>query len=651
MYRNGLNLLQLLFNPIILKLLFLYKDKNWLNYFIQQNYFNIGWGRKKSGETAAGRRNFVLLEDAFLRSCRKNDAPIGMCFDRCGIYYDAHQSSDLEALVKKDLNAHQITEVHDFIEHWRSHFVSKYNDSVAPSVEIDEDYVVVIDQVFDDLSIRYGLAQKTSFSKMLAAALEENPNCKVVIKAHPGNSKKAGQTYFDYTELRKNPRIIIIEQNINLARLVKGATKVYCVTSQVGFEALIWGKKVRCFGMPFYAGYGLTEDDLQPPSRRKAISLEQLIYATFFEYCVFLNPYSGERISPSRAVSIVSARSRLTRLIPSKVYAAGFSAWKRRFLRQYLKGSSIRFVNSVSKCPEDTTCLVWGAANKELTIKGLRIIRIEDGFIRSRGLGADLIKPMSLIFDDVGIYFDSTSPSSLEMILNNQTFSNVDLHVADQLLKTIQQNGINKYNLGGQDYKPNTNKSPIILVPGQVETDASIKFGSIKITNNRQLLASVRKANPDAFIIYKPHPDVMAGLRKGGNPIDQMNKDCDAIVEDVDVPGLLRLIDEVHTMTSLMGFEALLFGKKVVCYGTPFYAGWGLTQDMEPCLRRTRQLRLNQLIAGALIHYPSYFAPDGKGITDANTIVTYLLNTKMHAVSTNGLLRIKRAILAYFNYR
>lgn len=69
---------------------------------------------------------------------------------------------------------------------------------------------------------------------------------------------------------------------------------------------------------------------------------------------------------------------------------------------------------------------------------------------------------------------------------------------------------------------------------------------------------------------------------------------------------LLDAVDEVHVITSLAGFEALLRGRKVTCYGNPFYAGWGLTQDMAPLVRRTRRLSLDELVAGALILYPTY---------------------------------------------
>jgi len=53
-------------------------------------------------------------------------------------------------------------------------------------------------------------------------------------------------------------------------------------------------------------------------------------------------------------------------------------------------------------------------------------------------------------------------------------------------------------------------------------------------------------------------------------------------------------------MTSLSGFEALLRDKKVVTYGSPFYAGWGLTEDHAVTERRCRRRTLEELIYLAL---------------------------------------------------
>jgi capsular polysaccharide export protein len=68
-------------------------------------------------------------------------------------------------------------------------------------------------------------------------------------------------------------------------------------------------------------------------------------------------------------------------------------------------------------------------------------------------------------------------------------------------------------------------------------------------------------------------------------------------------------------MTSLAGFEGLLRGRRVVTYGMPFYAGWGLTADQYRSERRSRRLNLDELVAGCLLKYPRYLYGSGKFAT------------------------------------
>jgi capsular polysaccharide export protein len=118
----------------------------------------------------------------------------------------------------------------------------------------------------------------------------------------------------------------------------------------------------------------------------------------------------------------------------------------------------------------------------------------------------------------------------------------------------------------------------------------------------------VRAEAPDAFILYKPHPDVLAGHRKGAVAEADALRFADRVVTDAATAALLGEIDEVHTLTSLAGFEALLRGRRVAVYGRPWYAGWGLTDD-RVVISRGRQLALEELVAGALIVYPRYLDP------------------------------------------
>ncbi len=93
---------------------------------------------------------------------------------------------------------------------------------------------------------------------------------------------------------------------------------------------------------------------------------------------------------------------------------------------------------------------------------------------------------------------------------------------------------------------------------------------------------------------------------------------------------LLTVVDEVHVLTSLAGFEALLRGKTVTCYGQPFYVGWGLTHDLVPLTRRIRRLTLDELVAGALILYPTYVSRTTGKFTTPERALDELLHWRQH---------------------
>ena len=292
---------------------------------------------------------------------------------------------------------------------------------------------------------------------------------------------------------------------------------------------------------------------------------------------------------------------------PGRLFAHGFSVNKRLILRRFAGDRQVRFIRSAQQIPSGSTLLLWGSCPAPVGLPpAVDVVRVEDGFLRSVGLGAELSRPVSWVMDGRGIYYDATRPSDLEYLL--QTFQpGPQLRDrAARLRERIVASGITKYSVGQGSWRRPAGSRRVILVPGQVETDASLRFGAPHIRTNIALLEAVRRENPDAFLVYKAHPDVVAGLRARGEREDQAWSICDAVVEDVPMGQLLTQVDEVHVLTSLAGFEALLRHKRVVCYGQPFYAGWGLTHDLSPVERRTRRLTLDELVAGTLIFYPTY---------------------------------------------
>ncbi len=242
---------------------------------------------------------------------------------------------------------------------------------------------------------------------------------------------------------------------------------------------------------------------------------------------------------------------------------------------------------------------------------GVPVLWVEDGFIRSAGLGAGFLPAASLTLDARRPYFDPAGPSDLEILLATASFPPALLARAAALRAELVARGVTKYNLRGS--APVLAETPgrrRILVPGQVEDDLSVLRGAAGgVRGNLDLLRAVRAAAPDAFIAFKPHPDVEAGYRRGAVPEAEARAVANIVLARAPIAPLLDQVEEVHTITSLTGFEALLRGRAVTCWGQPFYAGWGLTQDRAPIARRVRRLTLDELVAGALLLYPRYQDP------------------------------------------
>ncbi len=319
----------------------------------------------------------------------------------------------------------------------------------------------------------------------------------------------------------------------------------------------------------------------------------------------------------------------------STVHAVGFSAWKRPIVRDFLAEHALVFVPDAAAVPAGAVVALWGCAPAPHHAGA--VLRLEDGFLRSVGLGAELVRPLSWVVDRRGMYYDATTPSDLEVLLQTHGFD-ADLHArAGALRERIVAEGITKYNLGPGGWQRPPGAKPVVLVVGQVETDASIAWGAPgPVRGNVELLHAVRAARPDAHLVFKPHPDVVARLRRAGAGEERAAAFCDEVLTGVPMHTLLAQVDEVHVLTSLAGFEALLRGRPVVTWGQPFYAGWGLTDDRVPVARRTRRLVLDELVAAALILYPRYLARHGGALITPEAALDELVRWRAEAPRRTG---------------
>ncbi len=679
----------------------------------------LGWGARPSGvlgRQVARRLDLpsLALEDGFLRSVGlgcEDAAPYSVTVDDVGLYFDTRAPSRLERLlngqalkplpvpalsnaIALDLDAPSLlARARDCRAAIVASQLSKYN--AAPERHLPPSRrprVLVVDQCRGDASIPGALADAERFRQMLAAARAEHSSAEILIKVHPAVQAKRRLGYFSAAD--EDHRTRLLAAPWNPISLLQQVDQVYVVSSQVGLEALMVGVPVSCFGVPFYAGWGLTDDRFAPPRSRRRLRLEQLVAGIYLGYCHYLDPDTGEPCSLERVIEHLGLQRRMFALNIGGFIAYRFPLWKRRHLRRFLRapGNRIAFISragqletavglaaglaetganradssadrsdnsadlrEMSSPRAQPRILVWGAREPRRLFGlarrlGCPVWRVEDGFLRSVGLGSDLSAPASWVFDQQGIYFDPQRPSDLELLLAQADFTAAELARASALRQALIETRLSKYNVGDRAQRPvvsDAKRRRVILVPGQVPGDASLRLGCGGApSTNAELLACVRREHPDAHILYKPHPDLLRGNRLGDRQsIDP--EDYDQLLTDAGIVSCLEVADEVHTLTSLVGFEALLRGLPVHTYGWPFYAGWGLTIDHQPRAPRARRLPLPALVAGVLLRYPRYVNPVTGAFTTPEQLIRLLqqaLEAKTPGATGSLLLRPMRLL-------
>ncbi len=379
-----------------------------------------------------------------------------------------------------------------------------------------------------------------------------------------------------------------------------------------------WGAYADLMGHPALEKIGLLwQDNAWQPTNYGAafLALANLVGKGW----TYFDPHTGVQSTAFECISWIGAcRHNLARS-SGLASVTGISRWKQKRVAALFRTSdgpalaaSMNKAVSLAKAHSGAIGYWPSRVNAEqlrlADSEEISTWQMEDGFIRSNGLGSKLNLPCSLVIDRCGIYYDPNCPSDLENMLEVANFSVAQCRRAERLVSQLVTSGVTKYNLMGSTPElPMARR--LILVIGQVENDRSVLLGGGNILSMRDLLQRARLAEPESFIIYKPHPDIVAGMRPGARSLSGL---ADLVMTNASLTALFDKVDAVHVLTSLAGFEALLRGKEVVVHGQPFYAGWGLTRDLFPIDRRTRRRTLVELVAAALIGYPSYVHPQSE---------------------------------------
>ncbi|MFY0642109.1 MAG: capsular polysaccharide biosynthesis protein [Bermanella sp.] len=542
--------------------------------------------------------------------------------------------------------------------------------------------------------------------------LAQDEKSHVIIKTHPDVllGKKAGYLFNALKALQLGDdltqRIHLLSEDVAPAELIAMVSEVATVSSQMGFEALWQNKPVTCFAWPFYAGRGLTQDLCTQPLKydRQKTSLAQLLQAALIDYPVYLHPDTQQVCEVEEIVDYLQTHF-LTRDMQCESLAVpNVSLWKRSFIPEFVSASAnkLRFglpenhdvtllwgmkssadlvdVDSRlrgSDVEDGGSAVSWNGADNKVTpsyprtrvssidvdsrlrgkdviatadIHNKKIWRIEDGFIRSVGLGADLRRPSSLVLDDQGIYYNGKQASRLESLLEQYDLNTYEQYRAANLLAQLRESNITKYNVESSSdvtqFVAQANGKEIVLVTGQFQQDLSMQFGAENIRDNLTLLQQVKADFPYAYIIYKEHPDVYSGVRPGRIDESQVFQYADAYVTDTSLTDLFGITQRLCTICSLAGFEALTRGIAVTTYGLPFYAGWGLTDDKCDFPRRTHMRTIEELAYIVLVLYGRYVNWHTRQITTVESTINTLVcdRPQVMQLKTSWLARQSRKI-------
>lgn len=268
---------------------------------------------------------------------------------------------------------------------------------------------------------------------------------------------------------------------------------------------------------------------------------------------------------------------------------------------------------------------------------GKPLLSLEYGFISSLGPATSQSPHHSIVVCPDSIFFDATRPSVMEDRLNSDDYQldETQRARATDCIGRIVSHHITKYNHAPRiDLRgrfPANGRKRVLLVDQRLGDFTVDKGMGCGYTFERMWNAAL--ALPDHEVIVKLHPDAISGGQGsyfGCLVPDPPPPNVTLVDFEVNPFCLFEVVDEVWVCTSQLGFEALMTGLEVHCFGVPFYAGWGLTHDRVVVPRRRRQRSIVEIFHLFHIEHSRYFVP-GRGLADIEDLIQFLTESETEA--------------------
>ncbi|WP_180355930.1 capsular polysaccharide export protein, LipB/KpsS family [Aliirhizobium smilacinae] len=288
------------------------------------------WGATKSGRHDLLRmyaeklkKPLLTLEYGFVSSldiALNKAAQHSLIVNPGPIYFDSTQPTAAE----KDLNdpafsltRDQIRRAENCIALLRDTKVTKYNHAPVLDMEVRlgekiRPRILLVDQRFGDKSISMGLASASSFKAMFDCALAMKDH-DILVKMHPDAISGGKGSYLkELVDSCDDPRITVIDYEVNPFSLFDVVDKVFVVVSQLGFEAAFSQKEVWCFGVAFYSGWGVTVDKVPVPRRRVPRTVAEVFHVFYLRYSRYWVPDSANHELEDLIDYVVANRAVIT---------------------------------------------------------------------------------------------------------------------------------------------------------------------------------------------------------------------------------------------------------------------------------------------------------------------------------------------------
>lgn len=574
------------------------------------------------GEVAASGKKFTgYVEEGFLAYLRHpicGHSPLSVVIDRTGIHYDSTRPSDLQSILIQtaaswtDGMGARARRIMATIRRLR---LSKYNHQEGLlGEETGRRYrVLLVDQSTQSRALRYGGANTDIFEQMMDSSCKGFPETDLVVKMHPDHDLNRAKSILHG---RIRPGVSALPPRVNIWSVLNQVDVVYTVSSQVGFEALMAGKKVVCFGQPFYSGWGLTTDVASGRGSGRQLTLEQLVYGVLVKYPLYIHPERQELCDIEEILSYLESAHLGALGFYDRIYTVGLRPQEKRTLPEYLRGHLALDVNHIS--PKSARSRTYGPTEAVLYWDPRECHGDDLSYLESRGVSVlragpwpmdpiqgDQAQPNILQITRNRLYNDGSPRNDLVLLLEQAHFDFDLLRRAETLQQNFlavleQESKIRSHALNNQSVG-----RWIALVLGQGEGEGPWGVREKAVSTDHELLTQVRLDFPEAYILYAP--PVGESYSENHVPMSVDPTLYDQLVRPEHTVSCFKLADAVHVVSAFRGIYALIYGKLLYTYGRPFYAGWGLTHDAEVFVGRSKQRSLTELLCATFILAPTYF--------------------------------------------